>query len=111
MGGKRSRHRVRARKPKPQTVTRWRAVFRDLNEHFHGRDIAHYTDDEVRAWKNALVTGTRSARVVNTIWLASCRTVFGWAAEERLIGRNPFTGVRVAGARKAEEKRLARGYG
>jgi integrase len=82
------------------TINRWRAVFLDLQSHFADRSAGSITDDEARAWKDRLITRTRSARTVRDIWVAAARTGFGWAVKERLIQTNPFAELTVEVPRK-----------
>ena len=83
---------VKARKPAPSGVNRWRRVFLDLEERFQSaNDI---TEDDAREWSRQIVTTKRTARTVNAVWLSSAKTVFNWAVQERLIGFNPFKGVK-----------------
>lgn len=87
---------VAERRPGAATVNRWRAVFRGLETHFEGRDIATITADDAVAWKNTLVTAERTAAVVNDVWLRAARVAFGWALDNKRIAANPFAGVNVA---------------
>ena len=96
---------VKERKPAPSTVNRWRSVFLVLDERFKDRDIASLTNAEAITWKGSLVTEERSAAVANDIWLRAARTVFAWALSNKLITANPFEGVSIATAAKAEQLR------
>jgi integrase len=89
-------------RPAASTVNRWRAVFRNLEAHFQGRDIATITPDEAQAWANGLLTADRSSVTVNDIWISSARSVFGWATkqERRYITTNPFADVAVDRGRR-----------
>jgi integrase len=49
----------------------------------------------MQEWANKLISEDRTARTVMDVWVRSCRAVFTWAVEEKLIRRNPFTGWRV----------------
>jgi integrase len=82
------------------TVNRWRAVFLDLQAHFIDRSAGSITEDEARAWKDRLITPTRSARTVADVWLVAARTVFNWAVKERFLQSHPFTGLAVELPRK-----------
>jgi hypothetical protein len=91
---------IKSGQPRPSTITRWRAVFLNLQSHFGDRSGSSITHDEAREWKDRLITKKRSARTVSDIWLAAARTVFAWAVKERLIPSNPFIGVTVTVPRK-----------
>jgi integrase len=86
---------IRASEPRPSTITRWRAVFLDLQSHFADRSAGSITQEEAAAWKDRLITKERSAQTVSDIWLVAARTVFGWAVKERRAPANPFVGVTV----------------
>lgn len=92
---------VAERQPAPATVTRWRAVFLHLNQHFAGRDVATITDDEAVAWKDAILQdGERSPQVANDVWLRSTITIFNWLKANKKIPENVFAGLRIAVGRK-----------
>ncbi|MFZ0238273.1 MAG: hypothetical protein WAL37_13085 [Xanthobacteraceae bacterium] len=93
---------VKARQPAASGVNRWRCVFIDLEQCFGSAD--DITEDDARDWSRQLVTITRKARTVNDVWLTAARTVFGWAANERLLGSNPFDGVRVTEPRRVKHR-------
>jgi integrase len=96
---------VKERSPAASTVDRWRSVFLALEQRFPKRDIGTITEEDAIAWKDTLVTEDRSATVANDIWLASARTVFGWAHKNKKIKSNPFTDVRVAVPRRKVKQR------
>lgn len=96
---------VSERKPGASTVNRWRAVFRGLEAHFEGRDIATITGEDAIAWKNTLVPPERTAGVVNDVWLRAARVAFGWARDNKHIPLNPFEGVSVAVGKAAPKVR------
>jgi len=87
---------VKERKPGNATVNRWRAVFLDLQRHWGERDIASITEEDARAWKDTLVTESRSAQVAKDVWLRAAGIVFGWAKDNKKITANPFDGVTIA---------------
>jgi integrase len=91
---------VNARQPAKSSVTRWRAVFLDLNKYFAGRAAGTLRDDEVRAWANQLITPERKAATVSEVWLNAAHTVWAWAVEQRKVETNVFTGVKVTVPKK-----------
>jgi integrase len=92
----------KARQPAASGVNRWRCVFIDLEQRFEsGADIS---EDDARTWSRQLVTTKRKARTVNDVWLTAARTVFAWAEKERLIGSNPFKGLRVTEPRRIKHR-------
>jgi site-specific recombinase XerD len=65
----------------------------DLEQRFESAiDI---TEDDAREWSRQLGTAKRKARTVNDVWINAARTVFAWAERERLVGSNPFKGLKV----------------
>ena len=95
---------VAMRKPARATITRWRRVFLDLDQHFVDRDAASITEDEAKAWADGLVTAKRAASTVNSIWCNAARTVFAWARQERKLKLNPFAETSVTQPRKARSR-------
>jgi integrase len=95
---------VRARQPAPSSVDRWRGVFLDLERHFESKNADDIGEDDAREWARQLVTNTRNAGTVNDVWLSAARRVFGWAEKERLIGSNPFKGVRLTVPRRVKHR-------
>ena len=87
-------------KPAGRTVDRWRGVFLKLKEDFPNHSAATLTTGEIREWLRELITPERSAVTVRDVWKVAGRTVFGWAAEQHLIARNPFADVRITVPRK-----------
>jgi integrase len=82
-------------KPASSTVDRWRAVFLRLQNDFPNVSAASLLPEQMQSWANGLIDAKRTAVTVSDVWVAAARTVFGWAAGERLITRNPFAGWRV----------------
>ena len=81
---------VHERKPAPTTVSRWRGVFANLNEHFKGRDPGSITGDEAFAWIEGLVTPERTADTIIDVWQNAAHAVFNWAVGRRKLSNNPF---------------------
>jgi hypothetical protein len=93
---------VKARKPAASGVNRWRCVFLDLERRFESaNDI---TEDDAREWSRQLGTAKRNARTINDVWINAARTVFAWAERERLVGSNPFKGLKVTQPRRVEHR-------
>lgn len=91
-------------KPAISTVDRWRGVFLKLQADFPSMNAGALLSEQMQAWANGLIDSDRSARTVMDVWVRSCRTVFGWAVEEKLISRNPFVGWRVKVPRKIQTR-------
>jgi integrase len=91
---------VNARQPAKSSVTRWRAVFLDLNKYFAGRTAGSLRDDEAHAWANQLITPKRKAATVSDVWVSAARRVWAWAVEQRKVSTNPFAGVKVTVPKK-----------
>lgn len=96
---------VKERRPASATVNRWRSVFLALDTRFKGRDIASITEEDALAWKDTLVTESRSAVVANDVWLRSARVAFGWALDNKKITANPFAKVSIALPKAAPKMR------
>src|SRR6185312_10440601 len=91
-------------KPAISTVDRWRAVFLKLQADFPLVNAGALLPEQMQEWANGLIDSDRSARTVMDVWVRSCRTVFGWAVEEKLISRNPFVGWRVKVPKKIQTR-------
>jgi integrase len=87
-------------KPAIATVDRWRGVFLKLRADFPSHSAATLTTEEIREWLRGLINEERSPVTVRDVWKVAGRTVFGWAAEQHLIARNPFADVRIKVPRK-----------
>jgi hypothetical protein len=92
---------VEERKPERGTIESWRYVFQEMEVHFAGRSAASITPEEAKSWIKSLITSKRSAHTVRRTWLNASNRVFNWAAEEKLIPRNVFSGIPVTIPRKA----------
>ena len=60
---------VRVAKPRASTITRWRAVFMELDRDFPERAADSITADEAQTWAVSLVGEGRSARTVADVWI------------------------------------------
>jgi integrase len=85
-------------KPAISTVDRWRGVFLKLSSEFPS--ASGLLPEQMQEWANKLIDEDRTARTVMDVWVRSCRTVFNWGLEEKLVARNPFLGWRVKVPRK-----------
>jgi integrase len=86
---------VDATKRAPQTVSRWRAVFLQMQMYFADVPADAISEDRARTWIAGLITEERSAYTVREVWLSASRTVFGWAVKKKHISKNPFADVHV----------------
>jgi hypothetical protein len=67
---------VEAAKPRASTITRWRAVFKELEKRFgEDRSADSITADEAQEWAVSLIGEKRSARTVADVWLTAARRV------------------------------------
>jgi integrase len=82
-------------KPAANSIERWRGVFRKLDAD---------KPADMQQWAEGLVTGERSAGTVQGVWVIACRTVYAWAVRKKLVGRNPFDGVKVTVPRKVQTR-------
>ena len=68
---------VTATRRAPKTVSRWRAVFLQMQKDFADISAEGITEDMARSWIAGLVTEERSAYTVREVRLSASRTVFG----------------------------------
>ncbi|WP_445217748.1 tyrosine-type recombinase/integrase [Bradyrhizobium sp. Pa8] len=101
---------VLAMKPAPKTVTRWRAVFLEMQREFAEVGANGITEDAARKWVHGLITEGRQAITVREVWLSSSRRVFGWAREHKRIAQNPFKEVRVDVPRRVQTREDGRSF-
>ena len=95
---------VKAVAPAPNTVTRWRAVFLQMQRDFADTPANSITDDAARSWINGLKSEQRAPLTVREVWLSAARTVFGWAVEQKETSRNPFKDVTVRVPKKMRKR-------
>jgi len=95
---------VNATKPADKTITRWRAVFLEMQREFAEVGAEGITEDTARSWVHGLISADRSALTVREIWLSASRRVFRWAREHKRIRHNPFAEVRVDVPRKVQTR-------
>jgi integrase len=95
---------VEAAQPRPSTINRWRAVFKELDKQFSDRSADAITPDEAQAWAEALVANGRTARTVSDIWITAARRVFSWAVKQRKIAGNPFADTNVTVPRRVRTR-------
>jgi integrase len=86
---------IASAKPQPATITRWRAVFLEMEKHFAGRTAGSIAEDESQAWAVSLITEDRSAGTVRDVWVNAAKTVYNWAKEQRKLSTNPFKDVKI----------------
>jgi integrase len=95
---------IAAAKPAISTVDRWRGVFLKLQADFPAANAAALLPEQMQEWANGLIGPDRTARTVMDVWVRSCRAVFGWAVDEKLIARNPFITWRVKVPKKIQTR-------
>ena len=98
------RHSSKRRNRPIRRVTRWRAVFLEMQREFAEVGAEGITEDAARAWVHGLISADRSALTVREIWLSASRRVFRWAREHKRIRQNPFAEVRVDVPRKVQTR-------
>ncbi|MGY3123597.1 integrase [Bradyrhizobium sp. S3.14.4] len=101
---------VHSVKIKPNTVSRWRAVFLEMQREFAEVGADGITEDAARTWMHGLITGKRTAKTVREIWLSASRRVFSWAREHKRIRANPFKEVRVDVPRELQTREEGRSF-
>jgi hypothetical protein len=101
---------VTATKPKPNTVSRWRAVFLEMQRQFADVGADGITEDAARTWVHGLINEERGASTVREIWLSASRRVFSWAREHKRIRQNPFKEVKVDVPRKTQTREDGRSF-
>lgn len=101
---------VNATKPAPKTVSRWRAVFLEMQREFGDVGADGITEDAARAWVHGLISEKRQASTVREIWLSASRRVFSWAREHKRVRQNPFAEVKVDVPRKTQTREDGRSF-
>jgi integrase len=101
---------VTATTPAPNTVTRWRAVFLEMQREFAEVGADGITEDAARKWVHGLITEKRAAITVREIWLSASRRVFSWAREHKRVRQNPFKEVKVDVPRKVQTREDGRSF-
>lgn len=101
---------VTATTPAPNTVTRWRAVFLEMQREFAEVGADGITEDAARRWVHGLITEKRAAITVREIWLSASRRVFSWAREHKRVRQNPFKEVKVDVPRKVQTREDGRSF-
>jgi integrase len=86
---------VAAKRPAPQTVSRWRAVFLQMQKEFADLGASGLTEDKAQTWVSNLITEERAANTVREVWLSASRTVFAWGKRHKHISTNAFADVQV----------------
>jgi integrase len=95
---------VNATKPATKTVSRWRAVFLEMQREFAEVGAEGITEDAARDWVHGLISARRTAGTVREIWLSASRRVFSWAREHKRIRHNPFAEIKVDVPRKIQTR-------
>lgn len=82
--------------PSASTRATWRGCFRLLREHLGHDDATRLTEDDLIAWKDALLAGGRAARTVKDNHLTAVRSVLAHALRNRKISVNVASNIRIA---------------
>src|ERR1700730_6098918 len=101
---------VTATTPAPNTVTRWRGVFLEMQREFAEVGADGINEDAARKWVHGLITEKRAAITVREIWLSASRRVFSWAREHKRVRQNPFKEVKVDVPRKVQTREDGRSF-
>jgi integrase len=101
---------VTATKPAPNTVSRWKPVFLEMEREFAEVGADRITEDAARKWMHGLITETRTAGTVHNVWLTASRTVFSWARKHKRISQNPFKEVTVDVPRRTQTREGGRSF-
>ncbi|WP_439371026.1 hypothetical protein [Bradyrhizobium sp. DASA03120] len=101
---------VTATTPAPNTFSRWRAVFLEMQREFAEVGTDGITEDAARKWVHGLITAKRTAITVREIWRSASRRVFSWAREHKRVRQNPFKEVKVDVPRKVQTREDARSF-
>lgn len=101
---------VTAIKPAAKTVSRWRAVFLQMQREFAEVGADGITEDAARKWVHGLISDERQASTVREVWLSSSRTVFNWGRIHKRVRQNPFREVKVDVPRKAQTREDGRSF-
>ena len=95
---------VKAAQPRASTVTRWRAVFKELDRQFPERAADSITPDEAQEWAVSLIGQARTARTVAEVWITAARRVCAWGVKQRKITSNPFAETNVTVPREVRTR-------
>jgi integrase len=101
---------VTAIKPAAKTVSRWRAVFLEMQREFAEVGADGITEDAARKWVHSLISDKRQASTVREVWLSSSRTVFNWGRIHKSVLQNPFREVKVDVPRKPQTREDGRSF-
>lgn len=96
---------AREHAPEPATLKAWKTCLRSLVDYLGHDDALKVTRADVIGWKDALLAPqegapSRSQRTVKDKYLASAKTVFGWAEKNLRIPENPAAKVVVTVPKK-----------
>jgi len=95
---------VRATKPADGTVTRWRAVFLNLQAEFPAASATAISEADARAWVKKLSSPERSPQTIREVWLPATRRVFGWGVDHKHVHKNPFAEIKVDVPRRTRHR-------
>ena len=93
-------------KPSPSTVMTWRGVINNLATYLGHENVRTITEIDIINWKDALVGKGLKGKTIKDSYLGSLRAIFNFAADNKLISRNPVENVKVAYRKNAEERQL-----
>ena len=85
-------------------MRRARGVFIELQAKFPHTSAGALTARDAKVWIESLITEERTAFTVANIWLANCKSVFGWGVDQELISTNPFALIKVTKHRRIRER-------
>lgn len=95
---------VRTVQPKPNTVSRWRAVFLEMQREFAEVGADGIAEEAARKWVLSLINKERTPVTVREIWLSASKRVFGWGVDQKHVRKNPFKEVKVDVPRKVQTR-------
>ncbi|MCJ2068779.1 site-specific integrase [Methylobacterium sp. J-030] len=93
-------------KPAASTLSTWRGIVADFENHIKHADAARVTEHDVVGWKDARVAAGRAAKTINDSDLACLRVLFRFAVTNKLIAQNPVEGIKVKVKRQAGKGKL-----
>jgi len=77
----------------------WRGVINNLATYLGHENVRTITEIDIINWKDALVGKGLKGKTIKDSYLGSLRAIFNFAADNKLISRNPVENVKVAYAK------------
>ncbi len=96
------------RKPTEKTRYTYERVLKSFMDFVGTDDVKIVTQKHVADWKAAMLAAGLTAKTIGAGKLSAVRAIFQWAADNSVIGDNPFAKVSISLKKKPGERK--RGY-